>query len=84
MKISNVNRESIKRAIYMMLTISATLVLIDLYVPIKMWISGDRLSIVEVLHYVKYMRYFPFILAIGVVYSFTSGHNKKEDLNKKA
>ncbi len=84
MKITNVNKESIKRAIIMMLTISATLVLIDLYVPIKMWISGDRLSIGEIIHYVKYMRYFPFILAFGVVYSITSDDNKKEDLEKKA
>jgi hypothetical protein len=84
MKFTNVNKESIKRAIYMILTISATLVLIDLYVPIKILISGDSLSVGEILHYVKYMRYFPFILAIGVVYIFTSGHNKKGDMNKKA
>jgi cytochrome c biogenesis factor len=84
MKISKVNKEAIKQAIYIMLTISATIILLDLYVPIKMWISGDRLSIGEIFYYVKYIRYFPFILAIGVVYSFTSGHNKKEDLNKKA
>lgn len=84
MKISNVNKESVIRALYMMLTISLTLILIDLYVPIKMWISGDTLSIDEILQYVKFKHYFPMVLAIGVVYSITSRKKiKKENLNKR-
>ena len=70
MKISKINIETIKRIFITMLIMSVVIFLIELYVPIKRLIMGDNISFNEILAYIKYEKYFPYILLAGMIVGF--------------
>ncbi len=82
MKKFHVDVEFVKRLLFSMLIMSAIILLIDLYVPIKIWLSGDKIKFGEVMAYIRYLPYFPFILLISIAIGFYPIKSKQENSNK--
>jgi hypothetical protein len=67
MKMSKINIETIKRILITMIVMTVVIFLYELYVPIKRLIMGDDISLNEILSYIKYKQYFPYIFLAGMV-----------------
>ena len=80
MKKFKVDIEFVKRLVFSMLAMSAILILIELYVPIKRMFLGDKLLVKEILNYIQYLHYFPYILVVGIAIGFfaDSSENQKK------
>lgn len=73
-----VDIEFVKRLVFSMLAMSIILIIIQLYVPIKRMYNGDKLMLSDILNYIQYLHYFPYILAVGIAIGFfaDSSENK--------
>jgi hypothetical protein len=80
MKKFKVDIEFVKRLVFSMLAMSAILILIELYVPIKRMFLGNKLMLSEILNDIQYLHYFPYILAVGIAIGFfaDSSENQKK------
>ncbi len=75
--------ELVKRVLYSMLFISAFTTLLDLYVPIKMMISGDKMLFNEILSHIQYRHHFPFILLASIIVGLFSGQQMEGNSKKQ-
>lgn len=71
-----------KKAIIMMLIIASTLILLDLYVPFKRILCGDKLTLREIVSYIHIRHQFSSILAIGTVLGASSARKAKDIANR--
>jgi len=74
------NQFVLKRALVSILIIASTLILLDLYVPLKRMLCGDILTFREVVSYVHIKDQFSSILTFGMLMVGQSVR-KEEDSN---
>lgn len=82
MKKINIDIEFAKRVLFSILFISAFVIALDLYVPVKMMISGDKLLVSEILSHINYRHNFPFILIGSIIIGLFSGEPNEENRKK--
>ncbi len=81
-KRSKVDVEFVKRLVFSMLTMSVLLIIMELYVPIKRIFFGDKMTFSEVLSYIRYLHYFPYILVFGITIGFFAESPENKDPKK--
>jgi hypothetical protein len=69
-------KDALLHAIFTIFLMSVCLVIIDMYVPLKRFISGDSLSFSEILAYINVKQHIPIIIAITVALSFERTRKK--------
>ncbi len=69
-------KDFLLHAIFTVFLMTVCLLIIDMYVPLKRFISGDRLSFSEILTYVKIQQHIPIIIAITAALSFERTRKK--------
>jgi len=67
MSSNSFNLYVVKRAIISVLVIASTLILLDLYVPLKRMLCGDKLTFIEIVSYLTIRDQFSSILTIGMM-----------------
>ena len=72
-------QDFIIKFILTMLIMLSCLILIDLYIPLKRFIVGDRLMLGEVLSYIKIGHHLPITIAVSVALSYERESKKKSD-----
>lgn len=77
-----IDKEFPKRVLYCTLLISVITILLDLYVPIKMMIIGNKLRPDEILSHIGYLHHFPFILFGSLIIGAFSGERIEESRKK--
>ncbi len=75
MKINS--KDFILRLILTMLLMSACFIIIDLYVPLKHFLFGERLMLSEILSYIKMQQHLPIIIAVSIALSFENTKKNK-------
>jgi hypothetical protein len=71
----------VKRAIISILIIASTLLLLDLYVPLKRMLCGDILTFSEVVSYFHIRDHFSSVVAIGMLLVRSSIRKEENSTN---
>lgn len=82
MKQNKIDLEYLKRMLLVVLTMSVIFILLDLYVPFKRFLFGDRVLFSEILSSIKYRHHFPYILIAGIVIGYIWTRSNNQNANK--
>lgn len=78
MKKFKIDSEHLVRVLILVIVMSSILAVLELYVPLKRWIAGDKMMPGEVWSYINLGRSLPYILLCSIVFGLYSGKPGKE------
>lgn len=78
MKKFRIDSEHLIRVLILVLVMTSTITVLELYVPLKRMIAGDKMMPGEVWNYINLGRSLPYILLCSIVFGLYSGKQDNE------